>query len=578
MADNIVSMPVQNTVSVGNLGLSVRAVNALKQAGIHTYDKLQELSWEELLLIPKLGQVTASEIYRIITAYKKGLTFTNQDQLKVRTEDRDLNIKVLNLGPRAQKGLKSAQIDTFGELEDLGTENLLKIRGIGKSTVQQIIQSVSMYYNEKDRIQDLAIENLDLGNRSLNALRRNNILYVSQLKEMTIEEISVLRGIGHSSLEEIVTQMKEIVNIEIISCLERTKVNRKQQLGEKPVLIDSLDLSTRALNALKESGFMYVDEIIDLKKQDFLALKNIGERSVHDIEEELKRFQTFNLQPEDIEAGSLEDYIAILQKPLSRRQKDILNRRLGFYSVHAETLENIAKDYNLSRERVRQIEKTAKKKMYSPTNRLAVKPLFSIVEEILAANGGVLCIGELTSLLLGEIPAGNLNAANVVPIIIALSEAYEVSEGLWALPNIEPELVIEIQSTAKDILYQRRRAIYDKVLQELVIDALARKNIEAPINLIESCLKYSKSLNINKNGYYSLAEWDFYMPKNRTDYVQDVLKSLGRPAHYKEITQIINAMLPKEAQYSAKSIQVVLGSSPLFIRVGTGTYALVEER
>ncbi len=576
MADNLVSMPVQNTVSVGNLGLSVRAVNALKQAGIDTYDKLQELSWEELLLIPKLGQVTAAEIYRFITSYKKGLTFSNQDQIKVRTEDRDINIKVLNLGPRAIQGLKKANILTFGDLEAFGVENLLKIKGVGKSTVQHIIRSLSMYYAEKDQIQDLAIENLELGNRALNALRRNNILYVSQLKDMTIEEISDLRGIGQCSLDKIVTQIKEVANLEIISCLTRPKVNRTQQLGEKRVLIDSLDLTTRALNALKESGFMYVDEIIDLKRQDFYALKNIGERTVYDIEEELRRFQSYNSQSEDIEVGSLEDYLAILQKPLSRRQKDVLNRRLGFYSVHTETLENIAKDYNLSRERVRQIEKAAKKKMYSPTNRLAAKPLLNIVEDILKANGGVLCIGELSSLLLAKVPAGNLNAANVVPVIIALSEAYEVNEGLWALSNIDRELVIMIQSTARDILYQRRHAIYDKVLQELVIDALVRKNINAPSNLIAACLKYSKSINLNKNGYYSLAEWDFYMPKNRTDYVQDVLKSLGRPAHYKEITQIINAMLPKEAQYSAKSIQVVLGSSPLFIRVGTGTYALVE--
>jgi DNA-directed RNA polymerase alpha subunit len=128
MADNLVSMPVQNTVSVGNLGLSVRAVNALKQAGIDTYDKLQELSWEELLLIPKLGQVTAAEIYRFITSYKKGLTFSNQDQIKVRTEDRDINIKVLNFGPRAIQGLKKANILTFGDLEAFGVENLLKIK------------------------------------------------------------------------------------------------------------------------------------------------------------------------------------------------------------------------------------------------------------------------------------------------------------------------------------------------------------------------------------------------------------------------------------------------------------------
>ena len=61
------------------------------------------------------------------------------------------------------------------------------------------------------------------------------------------------------------------------------------------------------------------------------------------------------------EVKSLDDCIYLLETVLSDRQRDILNRRLAIWAKYPETLESIAKDYGLSRERVRQIEKKARK-------------------------------------------------------------------------------------------------------------------------------------------------------------------------------------------------------------------------
>ena len=104
--------------------------------------------------------------------------------------------------------------------------------------------------------------------------------------------------------------------------------------------------------------------------------------------------------------------------------------------------------------------------------------------------------------------------------------------------------------------------------------SLSKMSVELPDSLVESSIRNNKGLRIDKGNQVHLLEWNSFTPQNRVNYVVNVLESLGRPAHYREIALRVNERLPKEAQYSIKSIQVVLGSSDLFVRVGVGTYAL----
>ena len=75
-----------------------------------------------------------------------------------------------------------------------------------------------------------------------------------------------------------------------------------------------------------------------------------------------------NLRPEDIQAAdsaSIEDLgvlevISASVSTLEERQQDILQRRYGIKTAESETLEEIATGYNVTRERIRQIEKKAK--------------------------------------------------------------------------------------------------------------------------------------------------------------------------------------------------------------------------
>jgi len=75
---------------------------------------------------------------------------------------------------------------------------------------------------------------------------------------------------------------------------------------------------------------------------------------------------------EDILLLSLKKEIEGLLSELSPREKRILKMRFGF-SKEPMTLEEIGKKIGLSRERVRQIEKRAKSKLFSKAKTNDVK-------------------------------------------------------------------------------------------------------------------------------------------------------------------------------------------------------------
>ncbi len=567
---------LDTTISLASLGLSTRATNVLLNASINSFEILDKLSYDYLLQIPKLGQVTAAEILRKISAFKRGIQPAKDKTIKITEKEMGLEISVLSLNNREFQSLKNANIITLGDLSKLDVKDLLKLKGLGEKGILNIIQAVDLYYLEKYKLNDCAIDNLSLDNRTLNALRKNDIFYVSQLVNMSREEISNLRGIGGVSLDKLSSQIKAKTGKELMGCKELRISD--PMLSNKKITLEALDFSKRSLNALINNGFCYVEEIITLKDSEFLALKKIGQRSLQDIKKELSRFlgKTNNNSSEKL--TTLDAYFDLLQIPLSTHQKDIINRRLGTYSQHTETLESIARDYNLSRERIRQIEKIAKKKVFSLSNCKTARPLFTQIDLIFAKEGGVLETGNLIAKLTAKLPAVNINSANIIPILVVMAGYKEILEGVWASKETDTSFIIKIQNLAKIILTKRGKPIPKSELVEAVSMCLQKEGLTPPATFIEACITSSRSLKTDTFAMVFLVEWQYFIPQSRIDYVKDVLESLDRPAHYKEITLRINEMLPKEAQYSEKSIQVILGSSDLFVRVKTGTYALAKWR
>ena len=65
-------MKKKKTTPLCDIGLSVRAYNALYRLGIRTLEDLKPKSLSELMRIPGLGAGSAAEIYDTVERYTKG--------------------------------------------------------------------------------------------------------------------------------------------------------------------------------------------------------------------------------------------------------------------------------------------------------------------------------------------------------------------------------------------------------------------------------------------------------------------------------------------------------------------------
>jgi RNA polymerase primary sigma factor len=80
-----------------------------------------------------------------------------------------------------------------------------------------------------------------------------------------------------------------------------------------------------------------------------------------------------NVEEEGIQSTASEELLDLLGKALKDKEKDILCRRFGITTGKMETLEEIGEDYGVTRERVRQIEERALKKLKHPKYRRLLK-------------------------------------------------------------------------------------------------------------------------------------------------------------------------------------------------------------
>ena len=74
----------------------------------------------------------------------------------------------------------------------------------------------------------------------------------------------------------------------------------------------------------------------------------------------------------------LPDEIAVLLSPLDEREREILKLRFGLDRGEARTLEEVGEHFNLTRERIRQIEARAMSKLRHPSADTGARDLLAV--------------------------------------------------------------------------------------------------------------------------------------------------------------------------------------------------------
>lgn len=147
---------------ISTLGLSLNPLKALRNSKIYTVGQLLSYSSRDLKKLPFIEEANLQAIKNAIHA--KGERFLDEDEFflydrvqniqievlllnkrKIEKELREFKIEDLNLSNRLYLLLKRRNIHTVSDLLSYNIMSLSKVKGLGYSHIQSIIQALSCY-------------------------------------------------------------------------------------------------------------------------------------------------------------------------------------------------------------------------------------------------------------------------------------------------------------------------------------------------------------------------------------------------------------------------------------------------
>lgn len=157
--------------------------------------------------------------------------------------------------------------------------------------------------------------------------------------------------------------------IEIINKLNRTSRNLVQQMGREPTLEEIAERMGMSLDK--------VQKIIKIARKPISLETPMGEEEDSRLEDFIEDKEVISPQDAAI-SSSMASQIQRVLSTLSKREEQILRMRFGIGEKHDHTLEEVGQDFKVTRERIRQIEMKALKKLKHYSR---AKKLKSFIEE-----------------------------------------------------------------------------------------------------------------------------------------------------------------------------------------------------
>ncbi len=146
--------------------------------------------------------------------------------------------------------------------------------------------------------------------------------------------------------------------VEKLNKLKKAQRTLKQKLQRPPTeaeIAEEMGISTQALH-----------QLLQLKRQSLSLNHRVGKGEDTELMELLEDPNTVSPEEKINESMLHQELVSVLRDVLSEREREVIILRYGLNSSRAHTLEEVGKIFDLSRERVRQIQTKAMRKLRRP--------------------------------------------------------------------------------------------------------------------------------------------------------------------------------------------------------------------
>ena len=268
----------------------------------------------------------------------------------------------------------------------------------------------------------------------------------------------------------------------------------------------------------------------------------------------------------------IDDFFLIL----SDTEKNVIRKRFALGEPHSsrQTLDSIGKHYDLTRERIRQIEANAIKKLQRNVMTSHVQKIAETARMILNENGKILTRDDLISKTLKALHTETEYSGNVVQFAIRLDEKItEVKANLDFKPFyfLAPLELSEIKKALKEMKSFLKKS--KKTTSFAAIYQKIKENISLSKQEIEALSKTSDHFIETEKGVVGLSKWRDINPKSIKDKAILIFEKNKKPLHFIDLANAINEFGDKK-QVSTQAVHNDLIRYSYFVLVGRGMYAL----
>ena len=149
-------------------------------------------------------------------------------------------------------------------------------------------------------------------------------------------------------------------------------INRMSKMQRKLTLELGYEPSTAELASALDMSEEKVLEIMQIAREPASLETPIGEEDDSNLGDFVADNNTVTPE-QNIESVMLREHIDILLQDLKDREKQVIVLRFGLEDGHPRTLEEVGKEFNVTRERIRQIEAKALRKLRNPVRSKKIK-------------------------------------------------------------------------------------------------------------------------------------------------------------------------------------------------------------
>ncbi len=267
---------------------------------------------------------------------------------------------------------------------------------------------------------------------------------------------------------------------------------------------------------------------------------------------------------------------------LSKKQRDILTKRFGLSDGKRKTLEEIGRGYNITRERVRQIENDAKAAFLKSKEIKNLDSFFDALVSHIEEHGGLRVEHHFLNSDLDMFfskKAAKKDAEALMYFLLNIGNKFIKTpenpdfHGVWSTKKS----VVQITKKSLESLIKKIEAHKNTITKKELLDWLSQIVSDgATQKTLESYLVMSKNISSNVYEDYGIKHWSEISTKGVRDKAYLVLKKHKKPMHFRFVVDKINEKFNDKKKAHPQTVHNELIKDKKFILVGRGTYALSE--